>query len=83
MVFRAGFKMADGRITFVSSLLGLFSSLIACLAIDEAVLNVKGDYVRKRLNIIRLLSLLIPKASLKRLHRGRRQTRSRRFWRFA
>ena len=61
--------------TFVSLFLGVFSSLIACLEINIAVLNVQADYVRRRLNIIRLLSLPMSKANLKRLDRELRQTK--------
>ena len=58
--------MADGRITFVSLLLELFSSLEGFLEINLPLLNVQADYARRKLNIIRLLCLPILKASLKR-----------------
>ena len=45
--------MANGHITFVSFLLGLFSSLIACLEVNLALLNVRADYVRRRVNFIK------------------------------
>ena len=48
----ARFKMAKGRITAVSLLVGLFSSLTAYLEINLALLNVQADYGRRRLNII-------------------------------
>ena len=65
-------EIENGRrtshITFVSLLLGLISSLMACLEINIALPNVQADYVR-RLNIIGLLSLQIWKASQKRFRR--------------
>ena len=67
--------MGDGRITFVSLLLGLFSYLIAFLEIILALLNVQADYVSRRLNIIRSLCLQISTAILKRLDRRGRQIR--------
>ena len=48
---------------------GFSSSLIACVEIKLALLNVQADYVRRRVNIVRLLSLPIFKASLERLYR--------------
>ena len=54
----------------MSVLLGLFSSLTACLEICPPSLNIQDDYVRRRLNIIRLPLLPISKASVKRLGRG-------------
>ena len=53
MVSCARFKMVNGRITSVSLLFELFPSLIACLEINLALLNVQTHYVRRRLNIIR------------------------------
>ena len=76
MLSNARFKIADVRIHFVSPLHRLFWSLIACLDINSALLNAHADYVRRRLNIIRLLSLPISKASLKCLDKGWRRTRS-------
>ena len=49
MVSPARFKMVDGRMTFVSLWLGLFSTLIANLEINLASLNVQVDIVRRRL----------------------------------
>ena len=43
---RARSKTADGRITFVSLLLGLFSNLIAVFGINLALLKFQADYVR-------------------------------------
>ena len=73
--------MADGGIHFVTLLLRFFSSPMASFEINVDLLYVRADYVRRRLlNVIRLLSLPISKASLKRLDGGRRQTRPQRFW---
>ena len=72
--------MTDRRIAFVSMLLGLLASIMACFQLHLAMLNVQGDYARRRRNIIRLLSLPVSKTGgNKRLNRGR-QARPRRFW---
>ena len=60
--------------------LGLFSSLTAFLEINLALLNFQVNYVRSKFNIKWIFWLLIAKATMKRLDRGRRQTRPRRFW---
>ena len=75
-------NMADRRIAFVSLLLGLLASIMACFQSHFAMLNVQGDYARRRRNIIRLLSLPVSKTGgIKRLNRNRgRQARPRRFW---
>lgn len=39
-VSRVKYKMSDGHITFVSLLLEIFSSIIVCLEINPALLNV-------------------------------------------
>jgi len=63
----------------VSLLLGLVSSLIAYLQLQVACIDLQADYTRRRLGIIRLLSLSVSKtAAVKRL-RGR-PARPRRFW---
>lgn len=72
---RARFKMTGRSITFVSLLIGFFfSSLIACLEIKPPC------WMFKLITWVgALLSLLISKASLKRLGGERRQTKGRRF----
>ena len=57
--FRARFsKMAASRNVVCSMLLGLLSSLIACLELNVAMLNLNFNYLRKRLSIIkRVLAL--------------------------
>ena len=72
--------MADRLTAFISLLLGLLASIMAFFQLHFAMLNVQGDYARRRRNIIRLLSLLVLKTGgIKRLNRGR-QARLRRFW---
>ena len=70
MVSCERFQMVDGRITFVSLLLWLFSRQISSNEINLTLLNAQADYVRKRLDIIRLLSRPNSKGSLKCLDRG-------------
>ena len=61
-------KMADRQL--VSLLLGHLSSLIACIQLHFMLLNLQADYVRKRLNIIRLLSAPVSRTgAVKRLKR--------------
>ena len=65
---------------FVSLLLGLLASIMACFQFHFAMFNEQGDYARRRRDIIRLLSLPVSKTGgIKRLNRGR-QARPRRFW---
>ena len=61
------------RITFVSLLLGLFSSLMAFIELNVALRKIQAECVSRRLNI-RLLCLPISTANLKRLDPGGRQT---------
>ena len=53
VVSRGRFKIEDGRTHFVPLLLGIFSSLIACLEINIASLYVQENYVGRRVNITR------------------------------
>ena len=56
--FRARFsKMAASRNVVCSMLLGLLSSLIACLELNVAMLNLNFNYLRRRLSIMRLLAI--------------------------
>ena len=56
--FRARFsKMAASRNVVCSMLLGLLSSLIACLELNVAMLNLNFNYFRRRLSIMRLLAI--------------------------
>ena len=51
--FRARFsKMAASRNVVCSMLLGLLSSLIACLELNVAMLNLNFNYLRRRLSIM-------------------------------
>ena len=56
--FRARFsKMAASRNVVCSMLLGLLSSLIACLELNVAMLTLNFNYLRRRLSIMRLLAI--------------------------
>ena len=56
--FRARFsKMAASKNVVCSMLLGLLSSLIACLELNVAMLNLNFNYLRRRLSIMRLLAI--------------------------
>ena len=49
-------------------LLGLISSIIACIKLHVTMLNVHGEYMRKRMNIMKMLSVSTSqKTVLKRL----------------
>ena len=73
--------MPAQRVNLVSLLLGLISSLIACVQVNFAMLTVHLNYVKERANIFKLLSLsdgrIGRQGQLKRLGR---QPRPRRFW---
>ena len=49
--------MAAQRVNLVSLLLGLISSLIACVQVNFAMLTVHLNYVKERANIFKLLSI--------------------------
>ena len=63
----------------MASLLGLISSLIASIQLHVTILNVLGEYLRKRMNIMKMLSVSTSqKIVLKRLNK--KPARPRRFW---
>ena len=72
------FKMADQKCMAI--LLGLISSLIACIQLHVTMLlNVHGEYLRKRINIMKMFSVSTSqKIVLKRLKE--KPARPRRFW---
>ena len=73
--------MAAQRVNLVSLLLGLISSLIACVQVNFAMLTVHLNYVKERANIFKLLSLSDGRIGRQRqLKRLGRQPRPRRFW---
>ena len=81
--FRARFsKMAASRNVVCSMLLGLLSSLIACLELNVAMLNLNFNYLRRRLSIMRLLAISDSGIRRQRLLKraGRQLARPRRFW---
>ena len=95
--FRARFsKMAASRNDVCSMLLGLLSSLIACLELNVAMLNLNFNYLRRRLSIMRLLTIsesgirrhrLLKRAGRqlarprRRVETSSKQTRKPRIWR--
>ena len=46
-------------------LLGLISSIIACIQLHVTMLNVHGEYMRKRMNIMKMLCLNVSKNRFK------------------
>ena len=68
--------------TLCSMLLGLLSSLIACLKLNVAMLNLNFNYLRTRLSIMRLLAISDSGIRRQRLLKraGRQLARPRRFW---
>lgn len=71
--------MADR--TVVTVLLGLISSLVACLQLNYTLINHHFHYCKRRLEILKLLSISDEsKRRGKQLKRVRRQPRPRRFW---
>ena len=72
--------MADDP-TVVTVLLGLISSLVACLQLNYTLINNHFHYCKRRLEILKLLSISDEnKRRGKHLKRTRRQPRPRRFW---
>lgn len=60
-------------------LLGLISSLIACIQLHVTMLNLHGEYLKKRMNMMKVLSVSSSqKIVLKRLKK--KPPRPRRFW---
>ena len=64
----------------VAVLISLISSIISCVQLNIAMVNSHADYLKKRMNIIRLFSLPTTGTGIvKRLGKKRRRQK-RRFW---
>ena len=73
-------KVADRR-QIASVLLGLISSLLACMQLNVAILNAEISYARRRLDICKLFTLSTGRnGRQKQLKRVEKQCRPRRFW---
>ena len=48
--------MAAQRVALISLLPGLISSLVACMQVNLAMLTVHVNYVKQRVDIVKLLS---------------------------
>ena len=63
----------------VAVLISLIASIVSCIQLNIAMLNSHADYMKKRMNIVRLLSLPLTKTAIvKRL--GKKRQRKKRFW---
>ena len=49
--------MAAQRVALISLLPGLISSLVACMQVNLAMLTVHVNYVKQRVDIVKLLSV--------------------------
>ena len=74
------FKLADRR-QLASVLLGLISSLLACMQLNVTLLNAEVSYARRRLDICKLFTFSTGQnGRQKELKRVGKQCRPRRFW---
>ena len=73
--------MAADRKKIASVLLGLISSVLACMQLNVALLNAEINYARGRLNICKLFTLSTAQNSRQKpFRRAGKQSRPRRFW---
>ena len=73
--------MAGDRRQKASVLLGLISSLLACMQLNVALLNAEISYARRRLGICKLFALSTAQNGRQnQTRRARKQCRPRRFW---
>ena len=73
--------MAAQSVGLVSLLLGLISSLVACMQVNLAMITAHLNYVKQRVDIFKLLSLSDGRIGRQRqLKRLGREPRPRRFW---
>ena len=74
-------QLAADRRQIASVLLGLISSLLACMQLNVAQLNAEISYARRRLDICKLFTLSTGQnGRQKQLKRVGEQCRPRRFW---
>ena len=48
----------------VAVLISLIASIVSCIQLNIAMLNSHADYMKKRMNIVRLLSLPLTKTAI-------------------
>ena len=77
----ANLNMAADQKQIASVLLGLISSLLACMQLNVALLNAEISYATRRLDISKLFTLSTGQhGRQKHLKRVGKQCRPRRFW---
>ena len=80
-IYLANLNMIAYRRQIASVLLGLISSILACMQLNVALLNAKISYARRRLDICMLFTLSTGQnGRQKQLKRVGKQCRPRRFW---
>ena len=80
-IYLANLYMAAYRKQIASVLLGLISSLLACMKLNVAPLNAEISYARRLLDICKLFTLSTRQnGRQKQLQRVGKQCRPRRFW---
>ena len=80
-IYLANLNMAADRRQIASVVLGLISSLLACMQLNVALLNAEISYARRRLDICKLFTLSTGQdGRQKQLKRVGKQCRPRRFW---
>ena len=80
-IYLADLNIAADRRQVASVLLGLISSLLACMQLNVALLNAEISYARRWLDICKLFTLSTGRnGRQKQLKRVGKQCRPRRFW---
>ena len=80
-IYLANLNVVADRRQIASVLLGLISSLLACMQLNVALLNAEISYARRRLDVCKLFTLSTGQnGRQKQLKRVGKQCRSRRFW---
>ena len=80
-IYLANLNVVADRRQIASVLLGLISSLLACMQLNVALLNAEISYARRRLDVCKLFTLSTGQnGQQKQLKRVGKQSRSRGFW---
>ena len=80
-IYLANLNMVTDRRQIASVLLGLISSLLACMQLNVALLNAEISYARRRLDVCKLFTLSTGQnGRQKQLRRVGKQCRTRWFW---
>ena len=80
-IYLANLNIAADRRQLASVILGVISSLLACMQLNVALLNAEISYARRRLDICKLSTLSTGQnGRQKQLKRVGKQCRPRRFW---